>query len=150
MNMKPSIAAIRAITAEFARQFVQPFIWLALGVIACLIIIVLLLAINLSAWWWLLAIPVVILGIAMTTIWLMVRLILAGLSPRLDSTQKTATVQFVAKLQFAKDTIQTPYPMIIFYVIRDIIFRRDKGFLSEVTEHSRTLKPDFDALKELF
>lgn len=150
MNVKPSIAAIRAITAEFARQFVQPFIWIALGIMACLIIVVLLLSINVSAWWWLLAIPVVILGIAMTVVWLIVRLILAGLSPRLDSTQKTATKQFVTKLQFTKDTIQTPYPVMIFYVIRDIIFRRDKGFLSEVTEHSRTLKPDFEALKNLF
>ena len=148
--MKPSIAAIRAVTAEFARQFVQPFIWLALGIMVCLIIIVLLLAINVSAWWWLLAIPVVILGIIMTIVWLIVRLVLAGLSPRLNSTQKTATKQFVAKLQFTKDTIQTPYPVMIFYVVRDIIFRRDKGFISEVTEHSKTLKPDFDRLKRLF
>jgi hypothetical protein len=148
--MNTNIAAIRAITAEFARQFVQPFLWIGLGVISCLVILTILLALNLSPWWWLLAIPVVILGIAATIIWLVVRLILTGLSPRLNSTQKTATKQFVAKIQFAKDTIQTPYPVMIFYVIRDIIFRRDKGFLSEVSEHSRTLKPDFEALKKLF
>lgn len=148
--MKPSITAIRAITAEFARQFVQPILWVVLGIIVCLMIIVVLLAVNLSAWWWLLAIPVVILGFAVAIVWLLVRLILAGLSPRLNTTQKAATKQFVSKLQFASETIQTPYPVMIFYVIRDIIFRRDKGFLSEVTEQSRTLKPDFDALKKLF
>lgn len=150
MNMKPNIAAIRAITAEFARQFVQPFFWVALGLLVCLVIITVLLAVNISPWWWLLAIPVVILGLAGIVIWLIVRLILQGLSPRLNLDQKTATKQLVTKLQFTKDTIQTPYPLIIFYVIRDIIFRRDKGFLSEVTEHSRTLKPDFEALKKLF
>lgn len=150
MNMKPNIAAVRAITAEFARQFVQPFFWVALGLLVCLVIITALLAVNISPWWWLLAIPVVILGLAGAIIWLIVRLILRGLSPRLNTEQQTATKQFAAKLQFAKDTIQTPYPLIIFYVIRDIIFRRDNGFISEVTEHSRTLKPDFDRLKELF
>ena len=148
--MKPSIAAIRAITAEFARQFIRPFFWVGLGLIACLVIITILLAANISAWWWLLAIPVVILGIAGTIVWLIVRFILYQLSPRLSAEQKTATKQFVGKLQFARETIQTPYPVMIFYVVRDIIFRRDQGFLSEVTQHSRTLKPDFDRLKGLF
>jgi uncharacterized membrane protein YbhN (UPF0104 family) len=150
MNIKPNVAAIRAVTAEFARQFVQSFFWVALGLLVCLVIITVLLAVNISPWWWLLAIPVVILGLAGAVIWLIVRLVLRGISPRLNAGQKTATKQFVTKLQFTKDTIQTPYPLIIFYVIRDIILRRDRGFISEVTEHSRTLKPDFDRLKGMF
>ena len=148
--MKPNITAIRAITAEFVGQFVRPFFWVALGILACLVIITILLAINISPWWWLLAIPVVMLGIVGTVIWLIVRFILSRLSPRLTTEQRTATKGFVTKLQFTKDTIQTPYPLIIFYVIRDIILRRDRGFISEVTEHSRTLKPDFEKLKGLF
>jgi hypothetical protein len=148
--MKPNIAAIRAVTAEFARQFVRPFFWVVLGIMVCLVIITILLAINISPWWWLLAIPVGMLGIAGAAIWLIVRFILERLSPRLTTEQRAATKGFVTKLQFTKDTIQTPYPLIIFYVIRDIILRRDRGFLSEVTEHSRTLKPDFERLKKLF
>lgn len=148
--MKASITAIRAITAEFAKQYIRPFFWVGLGIVACLLIITILLAVNISAWWWLLAVPVVAFGIVGLIIWLIVQFVLSQLAPRLNTEQKTATKQFVGKLQFASETVQTPYPVMIFYVIRDIIFRRDQGFLSEVTQHSRTLKPDFDALKELF
>jgi hypothetical protein len=148
--MKSNIAAIRAVTAEFAKQFVQPFIWIGLGVMVVLLVIIGLLIFSVSSWWGLLLIPVALLGIVATVIWLLVRLILGTISPRLDVKQKAATKQFVTKLQFATETIQTPYPIIIFYVVRDIILRKDTGFISEVTQHSKTLRPDFEELKKLF
>lgn len=148
--MKANIIAIRAITAEFARQFVQPFLWLGVGIMAMLLLLVGLLAFTFSQWWWLLVIPIVLLGLVGIVVWLLVRFILGRISPRLDGQQKAATKQFVTKLQFATETIQTPYPIIIFYVIRDIILRRDSGFISELTQQSKTLRPDFEELKKLF
>jgi hypothetical protein len=35
-------------------------------------------------------------------------------------------------------------------VVRDIILRKDTGFISEVTQQSKTLRPDFEELKQLF
>jgi hypothetical protein len=148
--MKTHIAAIRAVTAEFARQFVQPFIWIGIAIVASVLILISILAFTLSQWWWLAAIPVFLLGCIGGIIWLLVHFILSGLSPRLNSQQKVATKQFTTKLQFAIETLRTPYPLIIFFVIRDIVLRRDTGFLSEVTQHSKTLHPDFEALRKLF
>jgi hypothetical protein len=148
--MKSHIAAIRAITAEFARQFVQPFLWIGIAVIVIILVLISILAFTISQWWWLAAIPVFLLGCVGGVLWLLIRVILNSLSPKLDTDQKAATKQFTAKLQFAVETLQTPYPLIIFFVIRDIILRRDTGFLSEVAQHSKTLQPDFDALRKLF
>lgn len=148
--MKSSIAAIRAVTAEFARQFIQPFIWTALGMIVFMLIIVIWLAVALSEWWWLLGIPIFLFTIFGMIIWLVVRFILNRISPRLNAKQRKATKGFVTKLQFTTEAIQTPYPVIVFYVIRDIILRKDSGFINEVTQKSQTLKPDFEELKQLF
>ena len=148
--MKSSIAAIRAVTAEFARQFVQPFWWVGIGMIAVMVAIMTILALTLSPWWWLLAIPIAIVGLIGLVIWFLVGFILKRVSPSLNQKQKTATKHFVTKLQLATETIQTPYPVIAFYVVRDIILRRDTGFISEVTEQSKTLRPDFEHLRQLF
>jgi hypothetical protein len=148
--MKSSIAAIRAVTAEFARQFVRPFWWVGIGMIAVMVAIMTILALTLSAWWWLLAIPIAIVGLIGLVIWFLVGFILKRVSPALNQKQKTATKHFVTKLQLATETIQTPYPVIAFYVVRDIILRRDTGFISEVTEQSKTLRPDFEHLRQLF
>lgn len=148
--MKANITAIRAITAEFARQFIQPFLWVGLGLIILMTIAVGSLAFALSQWWWLLLAPIILFGVVGTVIWLLVRFILNRVSPRLNAKQKSATKQFVTKLQTTTETIQTPYPVIVFYVIRDIILRKDSGFISEVTQRSKTLKPDFEELTRLF
>lgn len=148
--MKASITAIRAITAEFARRFIQPFIWVGLGLIILMIVSVGSLAITLSPWWWLLLAPIIIFGIAGTVVWLLVRFILNRISPHTNAAQRKAVKHFVTKLQTTTETIQTPYPVIVFYVVRDIILRKDSGFISEVTQQSKTLKPDFDNLTKLF
>ncbi|MDB5168195.1 MAG: hypothetical protein JWO55_453 [Candidatus Saccharibacteria bacterium] len=148
--MLSNIAAIRAVTVEFAKQYIQPFAWIGLGIIVILLVIIGLLVFTVSAWWGLLIIPVVLFSIVASAIWLLVCFILGRISPHLNVRQKAATKQFVTKLQFATETIQTPYPIIVFYVVRDIILRKDTGFISEVTQQSKTLRPDFEELKQLF
>jgi hypothetical protein len=148
--MKTHIAAIRAITSEFAQQFVRPFLWIALGIVLTLLIIVGLLAFLVSQWWLLLLIPILIISLVGTIMWLIVRFALKSLSPPLDARQKSATKEFVSKLESTIETVKTPYPIIIFYVIRDIVMRRDSGFISEITQRSKTLRPDFEELRQLF
>lgn len=148
--MKSHISAIRAVTAEFAQQFIRPFLWITLGIILTLLIIIALLAFMVSQWWLLLLIPLVIISLVGAVIWLAVQFALKTLSPRLDVQQQHATKDFVTKLQFATETIQTPYPVIIFYIIRDIVLRRDDGFINEVTQQSKALRPDFEELRALF
>ena len=148
--MKSHITTIRAVTAEFAGQFIRPFMWIALGIILTLVAIVGLLVFLLSEWWLLLLVPIIIISLAMLITWLVVQFILKTLSPRLDTQQKNATKEFVSKLEFAIETMQTPYPVIMFYIIRDIIFKRDAGFISEVAQKSKSLRPDYEELTRLF
>ncbi len=148
--MKSHIAAIRAITAEFAGQFIRPFLWIACGIILSLLAVVALLVYLVSEWWLLLLVPIIMITLVGVIVWLVVQFILKTLSPPLNAQQKNATKEFVGKLESTIETIQTPYPVIMFYIIRDIVFRRDSGFISETTDRSKTLKPDFEALRQLF
>jgi ABC-type bacteriocin/lantibiotic exporter with double-glycine peptidase domain len=148
--MKSHITAIRAITVEFARQFIQPFLWWGIGIIGSLLIAVIILAVTVSAWWWLLAVPLIALGLMVAVIWVVVRLLATRLSPSLTVEQKNATKQFVTKIHYVTETIQTPYPLIMFQIIKDIITRTESGFIQQATQQSTTLRPDFEALRKLF
>lgn len=148
--MKSHIAAIRAVTVEFALQFIRPFLWWGLGIIGGLLIVVAILAFTVSQWWWLLALPIVLLGLVGVVVWLIVRFIATQLSPKLNPQQKVATKKFVTKIHYVTETVQTPYPLIMFRIIKDIITRTDEGFIQEVTQQSTTLRPDFEELRKLF
>lgn len=148
--MKSHIATIRAVTVEFAMQFIRPFLWWGLGIIGGLLVIVSTLAFTVSQWWWLLAIPTFLLGLVGAVVWLIVRFIALQLSPQLNAQQKTATKKFVTKIHNVTETIQTPYPLIIFRIVKDIITRTDAGLIQEVTQQSTTLRPDFEDLRKLF
>lgn len=148
--MKTHIAAIRAVTVEFAMQFIRPFLWWGIGIIGSLVVAIAVLAFTVSQWWWLLAIPLILLGLAVSVIWLIVRFIATRLSPQLNTEQKVATKKFVSKIHYVTETAQTPYPLIMFQIVKDIITRTDKGFIQEVTQQSATLRPDFEQLEKLF
>ena len=124
--------------------------WIALGILLTLLAIVGLLAYLVSEWWLLLLVPIIIVSLVGLIIWLVVRFILKSLSPRLNAQQKNTTKEFVGHLEQTVEAIRTPYPIIIFFIIRDIVFRRDAGFISEVTQQSTTLKPEFEKLRQLF
>lgn len=148
--MKSHLNATRAITAEFARQFIRPFLWVAISIIAGLLLIISLLAFNISQWWWLLAIPVVVIGLICMVMWITVRFIVNRISPQLNKEQRITTRNFIDKLRFVVEAARTPYPIIIFYVIRDIIMRKENGFIQEITTQSKALRPDYEELKKLF
>lgn len=147
--MKPDVIVIRALTVEFARQFIRPFIWMALGIIAGLLVLTGVLAFTLSHWWWLLAIPILLIGLIGVIIWLVIHLIAKQLSPRLDAQQKYAVEEFIDKLRFVVETVRTPYPIIILGVIWDIITRNENGIIRKMATQSKTLRPDYEKLRKL-
>lgn len=148
--MKPDITTLRAITVEFASQFIRPFVWTAVGILTGLLLIVCLLTFTVSHWWWLLAIPVFVIGLIGTIIWIIVRFIVNQISPKLNTEQRVATKKFINKLKFVVETAQTPYPIIIFFVIKDIITHKENGIIQEMVTQSKTLRPDYEELKKLF
>lgn len=148
--MKSNSNVIRALTVEFTRQFIRPFVWAAIGILMGLLLVIGVLAFTVSHWWWLLAIPVVIIGLIGVIIWWIVRLIASRISPDLDADQTIAIRKFIDKLKFVIETVRTPYPIIIFYVVRDIILRKEDGFIKEMIMQSKSLRPDYEELKKMF
>ena len=148
--MKSNVLAIRAITAEYATQLIQPFVRWGIVIIIVLLLAIALLAFQFSHWWWLLAIPIVILTITGTVLYVVSRLIITRLSPPLNLEQSQATVQFVIKAQTVTESMQTPYFLIVFYVVKDIVLRRKSGFVETLITDSKRLRPDFNKLRKLF
>lgn len=148
--MKSNSNVIRALTVEFTRQFIRPFVLAAIGILMGLLLVIGVLAFTVSHWWWLLAIPVVIIGLIGVIIWWIVRLIASRISPDLDADQTIAIRKFIDKLKFVIETVRTPYPIIIFYVVRDIILRKEDGFIKEMIMQSKSLRPDYEELKKMF
>ncbi len=148
--MQSHISAIRAVTVQYATDFVRPLLWWGTGILVAFLVIIGVLAVNFSAWWWILAVPVLIIGCIGLAVWLVLRLIARRISPVMTTRQKTATKAFVAKVSAVTEVTQTPYPLIMFRIVKDIITRTDKGYIHQVTQHSTQLRPDFDELRKLF
>ena len=148
--MKQTIAAIRALTALYIRTFVTPIAIIGASIVAILFISIGLLAHYVSTWWWLLGLPLLLITVVGLFAGLLVRSILRRISPKLTRQQATATRQLIAKLQSLSNTAHTPYPFVVFRIVRDVIRRKDQGYLYNLTQNSQTLRQDFDSLRRLF
>ena len=148
--MQSRILAIRAITAEYVRQMLHPLLLPIGAALGGVMLTSVFLALQFSPWWWLLTIPVVILTSIMVTIWLLVRFIIARLSPKLNDTQRDITVRFASKAQIVTGTLTTPYFLIVFYVIRDVVLRRNFEFIEVLATDTTVLRSDFEKLQKTF
>jgi hypothetical protein len=148
-GMKPTITVIRAIGAEFARRIIVPII------IIGAIIAVALLAFGgwlttQNAWWWVIEAVFILYGLIFTAAAVLALVIIRALAPTLSKTQKQSVKNFVDKLGAVAEHLQTPQPIIIFNVIRDMLRPDRHGFIESVSMESKTLAPDFIELRKDF
>ncbi|HET8884033.1 MAG TPA: hypothetical protein VFM68_01025 [Candidatus Saccharimonadales bacterium] len=148
--MKTHISALRAVTAMYVHTLLSPIIKWGSGIAAGLLIGIGLLMYFFSPWWGLLAVPVLTIATIGLVVWLLVRAALKHVSPQLNKPQTDATKQFVAKTQRVAETVQTPYFVILFYIVKDLVTGRSKGYIYEVVQDSKTLRGDFEELRKLF
>lgn len=144
--MQSTIIVIRAVGAEFARRTVMPLI------IGGAIVIIALLALGgwlttQNAWWWILEVLFIISALLFTVAVLVVRILLRAVAPTLTKEQKKSVGHFVDKLERVAENVQTPQPVIVFYVVRDAIWPRRDGFVESISKDSRALAPDFARLR---
>lgn len=147
--MKPTLQASRSIAAEFIRRLYAP-IALTVGIVfVCLLALSVWLT-TLSIWWWIAVGFMTFLLLLLIGILLVLRIIVNNIAPTRSRTQKTQTKAFVDKLQNVSEVIQTPKFILLFRIIRDVIWRRKTSYLSTLTNDTASLKRDFMALADTF
>lgn len=145
-----NILAIRAVTAQYGLQLLRVTTYWTVAIFALVLIGVMVLAATVSSWWNLLLIPVVVLGSVAGIVWLITRALLRRFMPRLTSVQRTTVKGFVRKVAELSETIQTPYFIIIFYLVRDMVTRRSPGYMQQLATSSTDIARDFDLVKHAF
>lgn len=146
--MKPTVIAVRAIGAEFARRMVRSF--LIIGTLLSL----LLLSLGgwlttMSAWWWLLQVAFIVATIMFVMLAFAALAVIRVADPLQTKSQKLAVSKYVDKLQRVSENFQTPQFIIFFRVVRDAVRPRQGGFIETVSRDSKTLAPDFaEVLKQ--
>jgi len=147
--MKHSVIVIRAIGTEFAKRMYLP----AAIIIGCVDIVALGLIVwllTLSAWWLLLAVPVFVLVVVSIVLLVIAQLIIRTISPQQTPHQKKDVKLFVDKLQSLSEIVQTPKPILLFRIVRDIVAPKQGGFIQSTSNDTLSLKKDFQALQRSF
>lgn len=150
--MKPTIAVVRAIGAEFTRRALKPML------ITGLIVGIVLLAvggwlITKSAWWWIFEVICICAMLIFLTLAVSAQFIVSKFAPQQSREQKQAVGLFVDKLERVAENLQTPQFVILFRVVRDIVrppSGDNESFIVSVSRESKSLKPDFEQLRRQF
>ena len=147
--MKNSVAVIRAIGTEFAkRMYVPVAVIIAITDVVLLGLMVWLLTV--SAWWLLLAVPVFVLVVVSIVLLVIAQLIIRTIAPVQTATQKTDVKAFVDKLQNLSEIVQTPKPILLFRIVRDVVAPKQGGFIQSTSSDTLSLKKDFQSLQRSF
>jgi len=149
IDVKQSFSAVRAIGSEFARRTYWP-VAIIVGVSDAILLVVMVWLVSLSAWWLLLAIPVFILVVISVGLLVVARLVIGIVTPQQTSHQKQDVARFVDKLQTLSDIAQTPKPILLFRIVRDVIAPRRNGFIQSASSDTLSLKKDFIDLQRTF
>lgn len=148
--MLAHVAAIRAISALYVKKRMRWFFLLASVILVLLFALTIYLAQEVSGWWWLLIVPVISFTLIVAILWGLTRALITQLAPPQGPDQREAVAHFVAGLDKALETMQTPQFMIFVYLIRDAFMGNQQGFLQQVFTHSKSLKSEFERLVTLF
>lgn len=147
--MKPSVLAIRSLSAEFAARLFLP----VLIIIAACVVVLLGISIWLStiSLWWLILVFIVSIGTvvaiaALTFSWLVIKI----LAPYQTKQQKKQAKALVDKIQNVAEVTVTPKTVLLFRVIKDLLVPSQSGFISSVSTDSMSLTKDFSALRDSF
>lgn len=139
MNKSPLFLAVRAISTEFAQRIYVPIVGIA-GGISLILIGLLIWFVTMSAWWWLLLAPIIMLTIMFIFAAVIVGLLLKALKPEQTKDQRKKVKQFVDTVQNSSEAIQTPQFVILFRLVKDVIWPSDKGYVRELAANATSLK----------
>lgn len=149
MKLSPLLLAVRAISVEFAHRIYYPVSISGAAVLFVLICGSIWL-VTISAWWLFLLVPVVLGFLLFSTISIIAGLVLRLIQPSVTSEQKKDIKRFVDRIQKLAEAVGTPKFVLLFRLIKDVVFPDTSGFIGELTSHTAALKPDFDRIVDSF
>lgn len=142
--------AVRAIAGTFARQIIVPILVIAAIVLLVLWLGLIILAMQVSLWWLLLLlvlIPATLLaGLIGAAAWFVV----SKLTPSMTRTQKAAATRFVERVGTYSNIMGMSRYLIAFHIIRQVIQKKPRTYISELIGNSTELRDDFYALRDEF
>ena len=150
--MSSIVSAVRAVTAEYAKQILWPLLFIGIGAYAFVMALVIWIAVAVSPWWMLLGtLPTILFCVALA-IWIGVRVTASRLSPDMNKEQKAATKKVVKRVGAVAEQIGTPRFILIFRIVRDVVFppKSKQSLISELAETPGQLHREFEELRKLF
>ena len=148
-NVKSTVSAVRAIGVEFARRIYAPVLIVAI-IIAVVLIGLMIWLVTVSAWWLILAVPVFFVILVASVIFIIARIIIVLVNPGQTKQQKKDVKGFVDKLQNLSEVTQTPKPVLLFRIIKDIASSNQDGFVKRTIGHTLSLRTEFEAIQRSF
>lgn len=146
--MQPTLLAVRAIGAEFARQlWIQCLIGVLVVSIPLGVLLVWLTYHN--TWWWLLDVPVALIVAVAVALLAVFHGFVRSVRPRQTAHQQQQVREFVGKLQLASEVTSTPKFIVLFRTIRSLTRPRSNDYLQKIFE-TKTLHKDFNAIRTSF
>lgn len=149
MKLSPLLLAVRAVSAEFARRIYLPIVAIA-AVVIVVVTALLIWAVTVSAWWWLLFVPVIFAELVFTTAAIIAWFALKLLRPQQTSTQKKNVRSFVDTIQQSSEAIQTPKFVILFRLVKDVMFPGKQSYVRELASTANSLRTDFQTVIRSF
>lgn len=149
MTITPLILAARAVATELARRIYLPVVGIAGGVLVVLIAVSIWLC-TVSAWWWFLLAPLIIFFIAFAVAAIVAHFAITLLRPDQTKEQTSTVRSFVDGLQKNSETVQTPQFILLFRIVKDLLFPPKRTFIEELSEDALGLKDDFKKIITLF
>ena len=145
MKLSLLVLAVRAVSAEFAQRIFLPVVLITGGVIVVLLGVTIWLT-TLSGWWWFLLAPLIIvtiLSIFATVIgWIALRI----LTPEQTKDQKKQVRSFVDDLQETSEAVQTPMFILLFRVLKDVLFPSKESYIRKLSSTALSLKSSLQAI----
>lgn len=144
--------AVRAVTAQFARNVLRPILFIGVVVYVVIMAIVIWITVTVNGWWILLGFIPTILFCVGLAIWIGVWLTARRLSPHMNREQKKATKEVVEQVSRVAEQIGTPRFILVFRVIKDVLFppKSKQTLIGELAEAPGQLHRSFENLRKLF
>jgi ABC-type transport system involved in cytochrome bd biosynthesis fused ATPase/permease subunit len=145
-----TILATRAIATVFARQLIQPIIIIGYSAVFIIFLVLYWLANQLSPWWWIFAVPLFLVVTIFTVILIISTTIIRKVSPQMTKYQRNLAKQFVDEVGGYSELIGASRLFIAYKIINDVVRKKPKTYVSEMTQKPGKLKQLFSRLQDSF
>ena len=150
-SMKPTTAALRAITGVYFQRVLMMVMGLAVGMMALAYLLLSYLATALSPWWWIFLVVMVPLTLLVTAISAVLWFASSKLLPRpMDRTEKKFVYRFGQKLVAVVGQERVPYPIMLVFVVRGVLRGKGSELFRRALDDAPTLRQDFRRITRMF